>query len=311
MRRFARSLLLFCCAAAYAAAQQAPPPIEHTPEPLAPARLAPGDLVDVTVFQTPELATIARLDDRGALRMPIVGAVPLVGDTVEEAEGAIASRLRSSGYLLAPQVQLLVRQYAGVPVTVLGAVRSPGVYYARQDRGLLSVLAQAGGFAPEAGEAVLVTHAAEAGAAPKRVSISLPALARGQADPDLTLRAGDVVRVLPAAEIYVGGQVRLPGRFTLPAGGLTLLEALSLAGGIKSGAGQSRTWIVHVGPNGRRVPDYVNLGRIRTGRAPDPALRPYDFVYVPANLAKLSLLRGGEVALAASMTIFTGLIVFH
>ncbi|HZT73039.1 MAG TPA: polysaccharide biosynthesis/export family protein [Terriglobales bacterium] len=311
MRHFAVWMLLASSGLLWAAQQGPPPPIEHTPEPAAPARLAPGDLVEVTVFETPELTTIARLDAQGTLQMPVIGAVPLAGATPSEAERRIAAQLRATGYLLAPQVQLLVRQYAGVPVTVLGAVRNPGVYWTRQNRGLTEILAQAGGFTGDAGEAVVITHAGHGGAAPTREQVSLPALARGESDPALTLRAGDLVRVLPAAAIYVGGEVRQPGRFTLPPNGLTLLEALSLAGGIQRGAGQKRTWIVHAGAAGARRRELVNLGRIRAGRAPDPRLEPFDFVYVPANLGKLTLIRGGEVALAASMTIFTGLIIFH
>src|SRR5579883_1718963 len=81
MRHFAVWMLLASSGLLWAAQQGPPPPIEHTPEPAAPARLAPGDLVEVTVFETPELTTIARLDAQGTLQMPVIGAVPLAGAT--------------------------------------------------------------------------------------------------------------------------------------------------------------------------------------------------------------------------------------
>lgn len=344
-----------------ALAGQGAPAVSAAPAPPPPARLGPGDLLQVSVFQTPELATVARLDPDGGLTMPVLGRVELEGESVPAAEATIAARLRRENYLLDPQVSVLVRQYAGVPVTVLGAVRSPGVYWARQDHDLLSLLAQAGGVTADAGDEVLVTteptstdaardaagHAGDGAvlpptggfaAAPTTLRLNLNHLERSGAPGDWQLRAGDIVRVPPAARIYVGGQVRQPGQFLLPRTGLTLLEAISMAGGVKSGARLSRAWIVHETPvhempvlempvherpvhelpvqqapaeGAGRVTRMVDLGKIRSGRAEDPELEPFDFVYVPVSNAKLGLIRGAETAVAAGAAVFTGLIIYH
>src|SRR5690348_4996939 len=134
------------------------------PAGAAAPRLMAGDLVQVTVVATPELATEARLDSEGRLNMPAAGLVPLAGLTPQQAEEVLDQRLRQT-YLLHPQVQLLVKEYADAPVTVLGAVQHPGVYSARWHRDLLSVVAQAGGWLQQSGDMILVTRRGSNGAA--------------------------------------------------------------------------------------------------------------------------------------------------
>jgi protein involved in polysaccharide export with SLBB domain len=117
--------------------------------------------------------------------------------------------------------------------------------------------------------------------------------------------------VVAPGQLYIGGAVKRPGEFPFPATGLTLLEAVSLAGGAAMGAGSGRTWIVSSLPDGRRIRRIVNLGAVESGRAPDPSLEPFDLVYVPMNTGKKTLIRGLEMAVATGAAIVTGLIVFR
>lgn len=306
MPRFLR-LLLFCLSLpgfslGLAAQQVTAPP---------PSRLAAGDLIQIHVFHTPELDLTTRIGPGGAISMPAAGRVRLAGLSVDAGERAIAARLRSSGYLLDPQVTILVKRYAGMPVTVLGAVRQPGLYWVRRDRGLLAVLARAGGVEAGAGEQVLVRQpGAGSGAAEQTLAVDLNGPEAAQAAA-IRLRPHALVRVLPPGELYVGGAVKRPGEFPFPATGLTLLEAVSMAGGTALGASQGRTWIVRPQADGRRLTRIVDLGAVAAGRAPDPALHPFDLVYVPVSTGKKTLIRGLETAVATGAAIVTGVIVFR
>lgn len=283
------------------AQQVAPPP---------PSQLAAGDLIEIHVFHTPELKLITRIGPDGAIQMPAAGRVRLAGRSVAGGERILAERLKSSGYLLHPQVTILVRRYAGIPVTVLGAVRAPGLYWVRRDRGLLAVLARAGGLQTGAGEQVLVDQPPAPTQPAQMLAVDLNG-PDAAAAASIHLRSHALVRVLPPGQLYVGGAVKRPGAFAFPATGLTLLEAVSLAGGTALGAGKRQTWIVQPQPGGARLTTIVDLGAVQAGRAPDPQLRPFDLVYVPVNTGKKTLIRGLETAVATGAAIVTGVIVFR
>ncbi|HUX65885.1 MAG TPA: polysaccharide biosynthesis/export family protein [Terriglobales bacterium] len=292
-------LILPLLAAAQAPSAAAPPPP-------AAQRLQPGDLIAISVFQAPELATEARLDASGAITMPAAGRVELAGRSAAAAERALAARLQAD-YLKAPEVHVTVRAFAPQPVSVLGAVKAPGVYSARSYPTLVAMLAAAGGLVAPEGERILVTRAG--GAAP--LALNSEELARSPHAPVIALHAGDVVRVVPAASIYIGGDVAKPGAYLLPASGLTLVEALSLAGGVRRDGRADHTRIVHRAPDGRVRVTWLNANPILDGRAPDVALRPLDLVYVPHSVGRATLFRGLETVVATGSAIISGVIIFH
>ena len=263
-------------------------------------RLAAGDRIAISVYQTPELATDTRLDPSSAITMPQAGRVPLAGDTAQQAEQAIANRLRQT-YLLDPQVSVEVRAFAPQPVTVLGAVARPGVYSARSFPSLDAVLAAAGGVVAPAGDRV------------ELIRPDQPARTFNTARPltaPVEVRGGDLVRVVPPGEVYVGGEVNTPGSFVLPASGLTLAEALSLAGGVKRDGGTGRLRIVHRPPDAAASVEWVNAGPILSGHAADRTLAPNDLVYVPHSTGRTAFFNGLTTAVATGAAILTGIIVF-
>lgn len=294
-------------------------PQASTEPPPAAQRLRPGDLIAISVFEAPELATETRLDAAGAITMPEAGRVELAGSTADEAANALAARLRAN-YLLEPKVQVTVREFAPEPVTVLGAVKYPGVYSARTYSDLASMLAAAGGLIDPEGERILVTEdpppsgaerAAknQAGVAP--LEFSAEALAREPGAPAVPLRGGEVVRVVPAASVYIGGDVAKPGAYVLPATGLSLVEALSLAGGVVRNASPAHTRIVHRDGTGRASVEWVNAVPILNGRQPDPPLRPFDLVFVPHSAGRAALEHALTTTVATASAIVSGVIIFH
>ncbi len=266
-------------------------------------RLGAGDEIRLRVFNAPELNTQARINSRGNVILPVLGKMQIGGETPEQARHQIQARL-AAVYLRHPQVELGVVHYASQKVTILGAVRKPGVFALRRHRDLFSLLAQAGGLRRNAG-AIWITPA---GGKRTRQLSSLPS---GTPLADPRLGPGDVVQVGVPSFVYIGGEVKHPGAYAYPPAGLTLLEALSLAGGVRSEAVLDRTRWVQLTPQGRRITRRLRLGPVLAGQAPDPVLRANDLVYIPSSLGRETLIHGLRTALAAGVTIATGVIIFH
>lgn len=120
--------------------------------------LGPGDIVRITVFQNPDLTTEARVSESDVITFPLIGSVKVGGLSVPAAERAIAQQLRSGGFVLQPQVNILPLQIRGNQVAVLGQVNRPGRYPLETlDTRLSDMLATAGGISQTgADEVVLV-----------------------------------------------------------------------------------------------------------------------------------------------------------
>jgi polysaccharide export outer membrane protein len=272
----------------------------NTPSPS--YRLGRGDAVKLQVFNAPELTAVARIHQGGRAILPVLGPLRLAGKTLEQARLQIQRRL-AEVYLRHPQVALTIVHYASQPVTILGAVKRPGIYALRRHRDLFSLLAQAGGLLPNA-TTIWITRGG-------KISARLRAAASGSPLNDPLLRPYDVVQVGVPSFVYIGGQVHHPGAYAYPAAGLTLLEALSLAGGVRADAVVNRSRWVRLGAHGQRQTRRLRLGPVLDGRAADPVLRPNDLVYIPSSLGRVTLIHGLRTALAAGVTIVTGVIIFH
>jgi len=107
-------------------------------------RIAAGDVLDIEVFQAEELSTTERVNDGGAIVMPLINAVPVAGLTTAEAEQRIAAAL-AKDYLQNPQVNVFVSEFADMEISIGGEVEAPGVFPIRGRTTLLEGIALAGG----------------------------------------------------------------------------------------------------------------------------------------------------------------------
>jgi polysaccharide export outer membrane protein len=107
-------------------------------------RIGAEDLLEVQVFGVDTLSRTVRVNSRGAISLPLIGAVNVGGSTAQEAENAIAALL-AVNYLQNPQVSLFIKEYTSQRVTIEGAVNKPGIYPLRGETTLLRSLAIAGG----------------------------------------------------------------------------------------------------------------------------------------------------------------------
>lgn len=129
-----------------------PPDVRATPDnPLAGRdyRIGPQDVVELAVFQLPELNGRFRVNSQGNISLPLLGPIEAAGKTVPALEAEITTRL-AEDYLQNPQVSLFIAEYTSQTVTIEGAVGKPGIYSLKGQTSLLQAIVIAGGLAESA-----------------------------------------------------------------------------------------------------------------------------------------------------------------
>jgi polysaccharide export outer membrane protein len=200
---------------------------ESPPAPAADYPLGAGDLLKVTVFDHPELASELRVSEAGAITFPLLGEVKAAGLSVHQLERTLASGLANGGFVRQAQVSVLIEDYQSQRFSVLGQVNKPGQYPLMTKTNVMTALAAAGGpiNLVAADEATLLrrdgTH----------LGVDLISLFQGDPRQNLTLSAGDTLYVPKAAQFYIYGAVQHPGVYRLERG-MTVSQAISAGGGL-------------------------------------------------------------------------------
>src|SRR6266849_153151 len=288
MRNLSAALILFVCLSGIARAQSSEAAVVNLPA----QKIGADDLLAISVYGSPELTRSVRVSAEGQIRLPMLTlAVPAAGLVPREIENAIAAALRAEKILIDPVVTVTVAEYRSRPISVAGAVKRPLTFQAFGNVTLLDALTRAEGLAPEAGSEILVTRPA-AGGTPSTQHIPVKALFAG-ANPGLNprLAGGEEIRVPVAHEVYVAGNVKNPGAFSLKdASNTTVLKVQALAGGLIPFA-SNQAYVYRRRPeadNKDEIP--VALSRIIARKAPDVTLEGDDILYVPdAKARRLSI----------------------
>jgi polysaccharide export outer membrane protein len=205
--------------------------------------LGPGDLLKITVFKNTDLTLDVRVSDAGSIGYPLIGAVPVSGLTLDAAEKKIAKMLQDGGFVVNPQISILLTQGFNDLVSVIGEVNKSGRYSTEQSGGHLSgVLASAGGISPVGSEVVTVTG--ERNGKPFRREVDIVKMSSsGNAADDIELLGGDTVFVKKQPLFYIYGQVQKPDQYPLHSG-MTVMQALATGGGV-TGKGTQRGIVRH------------------------------------------------------------------
>lgn len=265
----------------FAAAQQAEEPGQNGPAGGDEYRIGARDLIEVRVFDLEDLNTEARVSEAGTITLPLVGEVGVSGLTRSEAEQRVETAL--ARFVRNPQVFVFVREYQSQRFSVMGAVTSPGTYEMEGRTTLLEAISMAGGIlsADASGEISIIRE----GFTQEPIEISTEELIdQGNTAFNIDLKPRDVINVEPKRSyfIYVYGQVQGPGQFELK-GPITLLQAISLAGGLGDRAAEDRVRIMRERLDGRQEVFEVNLEEIEDGEIADIPLNPGDIVLVPST----------------------------
>ena len=242
--------------------------------------IGPGDGLKLVVLGQAEMTGSFTVDTEGMVNFPILGKIKASGNTTLELERKITVLL-ADGILKRPQVTVTVGEYGSQKVFVTGEVQRPGQYSLKADRSLLALLGDVGALGPNVGHEVIVVRppaggaaAAETVAAPEAASepapapspipglpfvapgsevfrVSLLELQSGNPERNIRLSAGDTVYFPKAAQVYVMGSVARPGPYRFQEG-MTVLQALTLAGGATERGSAGRTKVIRI-VDGKKV----------------------------------------------------------
>jgi polysaccharide export outer membrane protein len=259
-------------------------------------RLEAGDLVEVGVYNVPELTTKARVSSKGEIYLPLIDYVHVADLTAEEAEGVIQKRLADGGFVKNPHVTLFVDQYASQGASVLGEVAKPGVYPVPGQQRLFDVISAAGGFTEKAGRSIQVTHRDQPD---QPITVPLSRNVTDNPESNIPILPGDTIIVRKADLVYVVGDVGRPSGFLMDSGHLTVLQAIALAGGTGRTADLGAARIIRKGPAGITETS-VELKKILRAKAPDMTMQADDILFVPTSAAKVFAGRAVEVAVQAA-----------
>lgn len=212
--------------------------------------VGPQDVLTITVFGEAELSGKYTVEQDGSFTFPQIGRIKAGGLTLRALEQELRKQL-ADGYLRNPQVAVAIETYRSQRILILGEVRSPGEYQLAGEMTLLAALARAGSTSPTAGREVLIVRTPRRAASsgddiePEIIRIDLADLQAGNMGLNLLLMDGDTVNVPKAQSVFVSGQVKSPGGYAVEPG-MTLLQVLSLAGGLTDRGSDGRITIVRV-----------------------------------------------------------------
>ena len=261
-------------------------------------RLGGGDLIELSVYNVPELSTKVRVGNSGDVYLPLIDYVHVGELTVEEAQALIEKRLSDGGFVRNPHVTIFVDEASSQGVTVLGDVTKPGIYPNLGDHKLYEILSEAGGFTPTAGRKVSIIRRNQ----PEPIHLNLPRNLADDLSGNVEIFPGDTITVPRAPIIYVVGDVGRPSGLLIDNGSLTVLQALALAGGANKTAKMGGVRIIRKGPTGM-TETRVALKKMLEAKAPDVPLQADDILFIPVSGGRVLASRTFEAAMSAATAV--------
>lgn len=258
-------------ASGISAARQPAQPTNYT--------VGPQDVLTITSFDQEDLSGKYPVDADGTFTFPLIGRVKAGGLTLRELEAEL-KRLLKDGFFKDPQLAVGVETYKSQKIHIVGEVRNPATYPLTGDMSLIEAIASAGSTLPTASGEALIVRAKPGVEAPGPTlpsgdetdvtTVDLKRLQSGALSQNIQLKDGDTIFVPRAESVYVFGQVKNPGAYPIQRG-TTVLQALSLAGGVTDRGAQGRIKIVRI-EKGKTTEIRVKLTDL---------VRPGDTIMVP------------------------------
>jgi polysaccharide biosynthesis/export protein len=283
--------------------------------------LGPDDQLEISAPELTEASNKpVRVDGEGEIQVPLAGRVHVAGLTVQQTEQELNKVL--STYIRRPQVVVNVAEVRSQPVSILGAVNTPGVHQVQGKKTVLEMLALAGGIRPDAGYRVRITRELEWGCIPlpgatqdssgkfSVAELNLKEIMEAKnPEENIQIFPHDVISVPKAEMVYVIGEVKRSGGFVLGEHhSLSVLQALSLAEGLNVGADPSHARILRLKREADQREELpVNVKEVLNGKKADVALLGDDILFIPGSAGKKAALRALEAAIQTG----TGLAIWR
>lgn len=227
--------------------------------------IGPQDVLMITVLDDPSLSGRYAVEADGDFTFPLIGRIRAGGLSTKDFEATLKKRL-SPDFFKNPQVTVAVEQYRSQRVFISGEVRSPGSIPLTGGMTLAEAMARAGSTLPSASGEIAIVRQKQA----DPIHVSVKDLEKGNVKQNIELQDGDQIYVQRAESVYVFGEVRNPGAYSVQKD-TTVLQALALAGGATPNGALSRIKIVRI-ENGKRVEVRAKLTDV---------VRPGDTIVVP------------------------------
>jgi polysaccharide biosynthesis/export protein len=278
-------------------------PSKDSPEKSTIVTLGSGDLIEVSVYNVPELTSKVRVSNSGDIYLPLIDYVHVEGLTQEEAQSLIEKKLADGGFVRSPHVTIFVDEFTSQGVTILGEVFRPGIYADIGDHKLYQVISQAGGFTQSASRKLAILRRNQS----DPIRIDLPRNLADDVSGNVEIMPGDTITVPRAPIIYVVGDVGRPSGILVDNGTMTVLQALALAGGTNKTARLGAARLLRKGPNGGVTETKVEIKKMLEAKVPDVPLQGDDILFVPISGGRVLAGRTFEatMAVATAMALYT------
>jgi len=247
-------------------------------------RISANDLLQISVYEEPDLAKTVRVDAKGEISYPLLGNIKVSGLTSKELESKITDLLIED-YLVNPQVSVFIKEYARI--SILGQVNKPGSYELKSGITVMDAIALAGGFTAKTNAKDIKLIRVKGG---RKETINIDAneiVGKENKEKDIPLEPGDLIIVGELSDlsafVVVLGQVRNPGKYSYKEG-MTAIEAIALAGGLSDTAAANSTKVIRI-KNGKKYNIRVPVSSILNSghKDRDVVLEVEDTIVVPES----------------------------
>jgi polysaccharide export outer membrane protein len=279
-------------------------------------KLGPEDLISVQVYNFPELSRTVRVAADGAIQLPLLKTpIPVAGKLPIELESLIADTLRDSDLVVNPSITVTVIEYAGRPISVVGAVKTPITFQAIGRVTLVDAIIRAGGLTPEAGPEILINRRSPSdpeGAPTFTRHVSARALlSSNDNEGNILLTGNEEIRIPPAGRFYVLGDVKSPGSFLVTdLNDTTILKAISLSGGLGTYYSAEAYIVRRDEPTGVKHQIPIALKAILARKAPDFPLMADDVLFIPDDTKRRQTAMVLDRIATFAAAIGSGVIIF-
>jgi len=245
-------------------------------------RIGPKDLVEIKVFEVPELNLERRVNDNGDVALPLLGDFRVGGLTAGEARDRLEAMLTAK-YVNRANVSVIVKEFSNKPVSIVGAVQRPGALNISGRWDLLQAISAAGGLNERAGKKLYVLRRAENGLSDQLEIDTALLFQKSSPIWNIPIWPSDVVNIPSrvTVKVFCLGEVKQPGALEFDSDDrLSLLTVIARAGGLTDRAAKGSIRVKRRGPDGKDQEFIVDYRRIVSGKDDDPELRPDDVVIV-------------------------------
>jgi polysaccharide export outer membrane protein len=256
---------------------------EESALPVTEYKIGSKDLLEIAVFNLPELSQTVRVSEDGSITLSLLGKVEVAGLTAQDLEKKLA-QLLDQQYTKDARVTVFIKEFQ--KVAVLGAVGRPGMYELVGPTTVLQMISQAGGLTAQAMNELYILRQGEKNASKTRITVDLEDLViKGNQELNILLQPKDeiIIPIDQLRNVFVYGEVRNPGAIAfLQSKRITLLQAIAQAGGTTEWAKKTRVTIKRKDrKTGAEMKIPVNLKKLISGRTSDILLEEGDVIIVP------------------------------